>query len=89
MTNIASVHLYFGCRRALSNNLEDYRFLGVQAVEALAMSVIIGLIYINLSLDQVGLRDRFGLCYIVGALYPYMVILDVIGQCKQTSIVRE
>ena len=58
----------------------------MQAVEALAMSVIIGLIYFNLSLDQVGLRDRFGLCYIVGALYPYMVILDVIGQCKQISM---
>lgn len=69
-------------RRASKNNLEDYGFLGVQAVEALAMSVMIGLVFFDLKLDQLSARDRFGLLYIIGALYPYMVILDVISKCQ-------
>ena len=74
--------LSYHCRRALTNNLEDYSFLGVQAIEALAMSIMIGLVFWNLGVDQISIRDRFGLLYIIGALYPYMVILDVVGQCK-------
>ena len=62
--------------------MENYRFLGVQALEAIFMSLMIGLIYFDLGYGQVDMRDRFGLMYIIGALYPYMVILDVIGQCK-------
>ena len=65
----------------MKNNLEDYGFLSVQAIEALAMSLMIGLVYFDLELDQLSARDRFGLLYIIGALYPYMVILDVIGKC--------
>ena len=73
-------NIYF--RRTLRNNLEDYGFLFVQAAEALFMSVIIGVIYLNLGLDQLGAKDRFGLLYVISALYPYMVILDVIGKCR-------
>jgi ATP-binding cassette subfamily G (WHITE) protein 8 (sterolin 2) len=62
--------------------LEDYAFLAVQAIEALAMSLMIGLVFFDLKLDQLSARDRFGLLYIIGALYPYMVILDVIGKCQ-------
>ena len=74
--------LYSNHRRALSNNLEDYGFLGVQAIEAICMSLMIGIVFFDLEFDQISVRDRFGLLYIVGALYPYMVILDVIGQCE-------
>ena len=73
-------------RRALSNNVEDYGFLGVQAIEAIFMSLMIGIVFFDLAFDQISVRDRFGLLYIVGALYPYMVILDVIGQCKDFKV---
>jgi hypothetical protein len=59
----------------------------VQAIEALAMSLMIGLVFYNLGTGQIGIRDRFGLLYIIGALYPYMVILDVVGQCKWAIII--
>ena len=62
--------------------MEDYGFLGVQAIEAICMALMIGLVYYDLGLDQTSMRDRFGLLYIIGALYPYMIILDVIGACK-------
>jgi len=47
------------------------------------MSVVVGLVYFKLSFDQSSMRDRFGMMYILGALYPYMVVLDLIGICKQ------
>lgn len=46
------------------------------------MSVVVGFVYFNLGLDQSSVRDRFGMMYIIGALYPYMVVLDLIGICK-------
>ena len=46
------------------------------------MSVVVGLVYFNLGFDQSAMRDRFGMMYILGALYPYMIVLDLIGICK-------
>jgi len=48
------------------------------------MSVVVGLVYFNLATDQSSMRDRFGMMYILGALYPYMVVLDLIGVCTYT-----
>ena len=48
------------------------------------MSVVVGLVYYDLDLDQKTVRDWFGLMYIIGAMYPYLVILDLIAQCKST-----
>ncbi|XP_064623531.1 ATP-binding cassette sub-family G member 8-like [Lineus longissimus] len=68
------------CRRAFRNHIEDYGFLAVQAVIALAMSFLIGLIYFQLTNNQFDLRDRFALMFLIGALYPYNVVLDVVGE---------
>lgn len=46
------------------------------------MSFVVGLVYYKLAYGQSNIRDWFGLIYILAALYPYMVILDVIAQCK-------
>lgn len=70
------------CRRSTRNIVEDYGYLATQFMQALAMSVVVGLVYFNLKLDQSSMRDRFGMMYILGALYPYMVVLDLIGICK-------
>lgn len=66
-------------RRSTRNIVEDYGFLLSQFIQASAMSVVIGLVYFNLGLDQSSMRDRFGMMYILGALYPYMIVLDLIG----------
>lgn len=56
-----------------------------QFIQALSMSVVVGMIYFRLEKDQQTVRDWFGLMYIIGAMYPYLVILDLIAVCKFTS----
>lgn len=56
--------------------------LSAQFIQAFAMSFVVGLVYYKLAIGQSNIRDWFGLMYILAALYPYMVILDVIAQCK-------
>lgn len=68
-------------QRSLKNNWSNKKFMTVQAGEAIFMSIMIGLVYYKLPLDQKSIKDRFGLLYIIGALYPYLVILDVLCQC--------
>lgn len=53
-----------------------------QFIQALSMSVVVGMIYFRLEKDQQTVRDWFGLMYIIGAMYPYLVILDLIAVCK-------
>jgi len=72
------------CRRSTRNIVEDYGYLATQFIQAAAMSVVVGLVYFNLATDQSSMRDRFGMMYILGALYPYMVVLDLIGVCTYT-----
>ena len=69
-------------RRSTRNIVEDYGFLISQLIQASLMSVVIGLVYFDLGLDQSSMRDRFGMMYILGALYPYMIVLDLIGICE-------
>lgn len=52
------------------------------------MSFVVGLVYYKLAYGQSNIRDWFGLMYILAALYPYMVILDVIAQCKFRKIIK-
>lgn len=66
-------------RRSTRNIFEDYGYLATQFIQAVAMSIVVGFVYFNLGLDQSSVRDRFGMMYIIGALYPYMVVLDLIG----------
>ena len=44
------------------------------------MSVMIGCIFIDLGFDQIAVRDRVGLFFIMGGLYPFIVILDTIAK---------
>ncbi|XP_023931808.1 ATP-binding cassette sub-family G member 8 [Lingula anatina] len=67
-------------RRALINNFADYGFLLVQIAESVFMSLVIGVVYLNLQFDQYAMRDRFALMFILGALYPYMMVVDVVGK---------
>lgn len=73
------------CRRCTRNQIEDYMLVLAQFIQALSMSVVVGMIYFRLEKDQQTVRDWFGLMYIIGAMYPYLVILDLIAVCKFTS----
>jgi len=66
--------------RAFKNELKGYSSLLIQGIEALFMSVMIGCIFIDLGSDQVAVRDRVGLFFIMGGLYPFIVILDTIAK---------
>ncbi|XP_055956929.1 ATP-binding cassette sub-family G member 8 [Patella vulgata] len=67
-------------RRHFRNIVIDYWFLIVQIIQSLTMSTILGSVFWNLSKDQLGMRDRFGLFFMMCVMYPYTVTLDVIGQ---------
>lgn len=73
-------------RRCTRNQIEDYMLVLAQFIQALSMSVVVGMIYFRLEKDQQTVRDWFGLMYIIGAMYPYLVILDLIAVCKFTSL---
>lgn len=65
--------------RCTRNQIEDYMLVLAQFIQALSMSVVVGMIYFRLEKDQQTVRDWFGLMYIIGAMYPYLVILDLIA----------
>ncbi|KAL5008568.1 hypothetical protein ScPMuIL_014149 [Solemya velum] len=71
------------CRRSIKNIIEDYISMATQCIEAAIMSVIIGLVYYQLGNGQADMRDRFGLLYIIIALYPFLIVLDLITQYHQ------
>ncbi|KAK3093563.1 hypothetical protein FSP39_017341 [Pinctada imbricata] len=66
--------------RCTRNLVEDYLFLAAQFIQALSMSLVVGFIYYKLGTEQSTIRDWFGLMYIIGAMYPYLVILDLVSQ---------
>ncbi|XP_048733666.1 ATP-binding cassette sub-family G member 8-like [Ostrea edulis] len=65
--------------RCTRNQIEDYLLVLAQFIQALSMSLVVGMIYLNLNKEQKTVRDWFGLMYIIGAMYPYLVILDLIA----------
>lgn len=75
------MHMY--CfRRFIRVTLDDYLALLTHVIQALLMSLLLGLAYISLKLDQVSIRDWFGVMFMMSVMYPYMVILGLIGTCK-------
>ncbi|XP_067681293.1 ATP-binding cassette sub-family G member 8-like [Haliotis asinina] len=69
--------------RSMRNIVEDYALLLIQFLQALSMSLILGFVFFELKRDQLSLRDHFGLLYMISVMYPYMIVLDVIGQCHK------
>ena len=70
------------CRRWMWSTLEDWPLLGVRSIQAIAMSVMLGVVYWQLTPNQAALRDHFGVLYMVSIMYPYLIIMDVIETCK-------
>eukprot|EP00076_Gallus_gallus_P019018 XP_015139321.1 ATP-binding cassette sub-family G member 8 isoform X3 [Gallus gallus] len=66
--------------RQVSNDFRDISTLLVHGFEALVMSLLIGFLYYGHE-GRLSIRDTSALLYMIGALIPFTVILDVIAKC--------
>ena len=68
--------------RQISNDFRDLPTLLTHVVEACVMSLIIGFLYYGHGAVQLSLTDTVALLFMIGALVPFSVILDVISKCE-------
>ncbi|KAM9016319.1 ATP-binding cassette sub-family G member 8 isoform 2-T2 [Ara ararauna] len=68
-------------RRQVSNDFRDLPTLLIHGFEALFMSLLIGFLYYGHEKTRLSIRDTTALLYMIGALIPFTVILDVIAKC--------
>ncbi|XP_069787161.1 ATP-binding cassette sub-family G member 8 isoform X4 [Narcine bancroftii] len=67
--------------RQISNDFRDLPTLSVHGLEALLMSLLIGYLYYNEGGKKLSIQDTVALLYMIGALTPFAVVLDVIAKC--------
>ncbi|XP_032881411.1 ATP-binding cassette sub-family G member 8 [Amblyraja radiata] len=67
--------------RQVSNDFRDLPTLAVHGFEALLMSLLIGFLYYSEGHKQISIQDTVALLYLIGALTPFAVVLDVIAKC--------
>ncbi|XP_062427891.1 ATP-binding cassette sub-family G member 8, partial [Rhea pennata] len=67
--------------RQVSNDFRDLSTLLIHGFEALVMSLLIGFLYYGHEKSRLSIRDTTALLYMIGALTPFTVILDVIAKC--------
>ncbi|XP_067149249.1 ATP-binding cassette sub-family G member 8 [Apteryx mantelli] len=67
--------------RQVSNDFRDLSTLLIHGFEALLMSLLIGFLYYGHEKSRLSIRDTTALLYMIGALTPFTVILDVIAKC--------
>ncbi|XP_070188788.1 ATP-binding cassette sub-family G member 8-like [Littorina saxatilis] len=70
-------------RRWMRSILEDWPLLGVRSIQALAMSIMLGVVYWQLQPNQSSLRDHFGVLYMISVMYPYLIVVDIIETCHK------
>uniref|UniRef100_A0A8C8Z916 ATP-binding cassette sub-family G member 8 n=1 Tax=Prolemur simus TaxID=1328070 RepID=A0A8C8Z916_PROSS len=68
-------------RRQISNDFRDLPTLLIHGVEACVMSLTIGLLYYGHGATKLSFTDMSALLFMIGALIPFNVILDVISKC--------
>uniref|UniRef100_A0A8D2M4Y4 ATP-binding cassette sub-family G member 8 n=1 Tax=Zonotrichia albicollis TaxID=44394 RepID=A0A8D2M4Y4_ZONAL len=67
--------------RQVSNDFRDLSRLLIHGFEALLMSLLIGFLYYGHEKNGLSIRDTTALLYMIGALIPFTIILDVIAKC--------
>uniref|UniRef100_A0AAY4CSP9 ATP-binding cassette sub-family G member 8 n=1 Tax=Denticeps clupeoides TaxID=299321 RepID=A0AAY4CSP9_9TELE len=72
---------YILIRRHVYNDFRDLVTLVVHGLEALLMSLLIGFLYYGAGEDRLSIQDTVALLYMIGALTPFAVVLDVIAKC--------
>eukprot|EP00062_Callorhinchus_milii_P011938 gi/632958432/ref/XP_007895037.1/ PREDICTED: ATP-binding cassette sub-family G member 8 [Callorhinchus milii] len=68
-------------RRQVSNDYRDLPTLIIHGLEAFLMSMLIGFLYYGQGGKELSLQDTVALLYMIGALTPFAVVLDVIAKC--------
>ncbi len=69
-------------RRQVFNDYRDLVTLVVHGLEALVMSLLIGFLYFGAGDQGLSVQDTVALLYMIGALTPFAVVLDVIAKCE-------
>lgn len=64
------------------NDYRDLVTLVVHGLEALLMSLLVGFLYFGAGEQRLSVQDTVALLYMIGALTPFAVVLDVIAKCK-------
>ena len=64
------------------NDFRDLVTLLVHGLEALLMSLLVGCLYYGLGPERLSIQDTVALLYMIGALTPFAVVLDVIAKCE-------
>ncbi|RLW06928.1 hypothetical protein DV515_00004080 [Chloebia gouldiae] len=67
--------------RQVCNDFRDLSTLLIHGFEALLMSLLIGFLYYGHEKNGLSIRDTTALLYMIGALIPFTIILDVITKC--------
>ncbi|XP_068184389.1 ATP-binding cassette sub-family G member 8 [Antennarius striatus] len=68
-------------RRHMYNDYRDLVTLLVHGFEALLMSLLVGCLYYGAGEQRLSIQDTVALLYMIGALTPFAVVLDVIAKC--------
>ncbi|XP_059215175.1 ATP-binding cassette sub-family G member 8 isoform X1 [Centropristis striata] len=68
-------------RRHMYNDYRDLVTLLVHGFEALLMSLLIGCLYYGAGEERLTIQDTVALLYMIAALTPFAVVLDVIAKC--------
>ncbi|XP_072246805.1 ATP-binding cassette sub-family G member 8 [Leuresthes tenuis] len=68
-------------RRHMYNDFRDLVTLLVHGFEALLMSLLVGCLYYGAGEKRLNIQDTVALLYMIGALTPFAVVLDVIAKC--------
>lgn len=68
-------------RRHMYNDYRDLVTLLVHGFEALLMSLLVGFLYYGAGPESLSIQDTVALLYMIGALTPFAVVLDVIAKC--------
>jgi len=78
-----STQFYYLTRRFIRVTIDDWQSLLTHMLEALFMSFLLGTAFYQLEFDQKSVRDWFGVSFMISVMYPYMVILGLIGKCHE------
>uniref|UniRef100_A0A673BSB5 ATP-binding cassette sub-family G member 8 n=2 Tax=Sphaeramia orbicularis TaxID=375764 RepID=A0A673BSB5_9TELE len=68
-------------RRHMYNDYRDLVTILVHGFEALLMSLLVGCLYYGAGQERLSIQDTVALLYMIGALTPFAVVLDVIAKC--------
>uniref|UniRef100_A0A3Q1JJT8 ATP-binding cassette sub-family G member 8 n=1 Tax=Anabas testudineus TaxID=64144 RepID=A0A3Q1JJT8_ANATE len=68
-------------RRHMYNDFRDLVTILVHGFEALLMSLLVGSLYYGAGEARLSIQDTVALLYMIGALTPFAVVLDVIAKC--------